>query len=189
MSSTDYKDQMRDYHMQINALREKMRELRGEQSREPVDDYVFTGVQGDVRLSSLFGDKSTLFVIHNMGKSCTYCTLWADGFNGVLGHLQDRAAFVMTSPDAPDVQREFASSRGWGFQMLSNKDNSFAQDMGYKSDNGWEPGVSVFQKNDDGAIVRVANTSFGPGDDYCGVWHLFDLIPEGTDGWQPKFKY
>jgi hypothetical protein len=32
----------------------------------------------------------------------------------------------------------------------------------------------------------VADTSSSPGDDACNVWHLYDLIPEGASGWQPK---
>jgi len=37
--------------------------------------------------------------------------------------------------------------------------------------------------------LRVADTSFSPGDDFCNVWHLFDLIAEGASGWLPKFGY
>jgi predicted dithiol-disulfide oxidoreductase (DUF899 family) len=123
-----------------------------------------------------------------MGTSCAYCTLWADGFNGLAGHLQDRAAFVMSTPDSPDVQAKFKASRGWAFRMVSNQGSSFAEDMGYKSAEGWLPGVSVF-KRQGSQIVRVSDTSFGPGDDFCAAWHLFDLIPEGADGWQPQYKY
>ena len=42
--------------------------------------------------------KRDLIVIHNMGASCPYCTLWADGFNGIYDHLADRAAFVALQP-------------------------------------------------------------------------------------------
>jgi hypothetical protein len=59
--------------------------------------------------------------------------------------------------------------------------------MGYW-DNGPLPGVSVFKKRG-GKILRVADTGFSPGDDFCTVWHVFDLIPEGVAGWQPKFSY
>jgi hypothetical protein len=38
-------------------------------------------------------------------------------------------------------------------------------------------------------IVRVSDAPFSPGDDFCSVWHFFDLIPEGAAGWQPKYKY
>ena len=54
---------------------------------------------------------------------------------------------------------------------------------------GYQPGVSVFRKKADGRIVRVAKDLFGPGDLYCGVWHLFDLLPDGPAGWDPLFEY
>ena len=59
-------------------------QLKRERDAEPVDDYELSGPAGKVRLSELFGDKNDLIVVHNMGKSCPYCTLWADGFNGVF---------------------------------------------------------------------------------------------------------
>jgi hypothetical protein len=34
---------------------------------------------------------------------------------------------------------------------------------------------------------REGNRS--PGDDFCTVWHRFDLLPEGADDWAPKFTY
>jgi len=35
----------------------------------------------------------------------------------------------------------------------------------------------------------VSDASLGPGDDFCSVWHLFNLLPEGPDGWEPQYKY
>ncbi|MEM7025569.1 MAG: DUF899 family protein [Pseudomonadota bacterium] len=175
------------YRQQIGELRTKMRDLQRSIEPQEVEDYVLND-GAEVRLSSLFGDKDHLFVIHNMGAACSYCTLWADGFNGVLPHLEDRAAFVLCSPDSPKEQREFADSRGWRFRMLSYQGSSFAEDMGYYGEHGWMPGVSVFTRKN-GKIVRVSDSHFGPGDDYCGIWHLFDLIPEGADGWQPQYSY
>lgn len=139
-------------------------------------------------LASLFGSKDILFVVHNMGKSCVHCTQWADGFNGSLEHLEDRAAFVISSPDLPDVQKTFADSRNWKFTMVSHNGTSFAKDMGYHPQEGYWPGVSVFRKGGD-RILRVSDTNFGPGDDFNAVWNLFDLIPEGPDGWEPKYSY
>jgi predicted dithiol-disulfide oxidoreductase (DUF899 family) len=36
---------------------------------------------------------------------------------------------------------------------------------------------------------RVADTAFHPSDDFCTVWRLFDLLPEGAADWRPKFVY
>ena len=47
--------------------------------------------------------------------------------------IADRAAFVIASPDPPDVQRSFAAGRGWRMSMVSHQGSSFAADMGYRS--------------------------------------------------------
>ena len=60
--------------------------------------------------------------------------------------------------------------------------------MGYRTDHGRLPGVSVFQRAPQG-ILRVSDTAFGPGDDFCSVWHLFDLLPDGAAGWAPQLDY
>ena len=182
---------------EIDALRQEMRALQASVEAELVADYTLQGWNGPVRLSDLFGEKRDLFVIHNMGTSCRYCTLWADGFNGVYEHLADRAAFVLATPNTPDVQKQFARSRGWRFPMVSHAGNSFARDLGYRLERGdeegenssrWVPGISAFQKGASG-IRRVSNTELGPYDDFCSVWHLLDMLPEGPAGWEPKFRY
>jgi predicted dithiol-disulfide oxidoreductase (DUF899 family) len=188
MSYRSTAEKLAGYRAEIADLRKKMRDAQAAVEPEEVKDYEFATAAGKVRLSSLFGDKDTLMVIHNMGASCPYCTLWADGFNGVFDHLQDRAAFVVSSPDAPDQQRKFASGRGWRFPMVSVQGTTFAQDMGYWQDGQAMPGVSVFRR-DGGKIVRASDTSFSPGDDFCNVWHFLDLIPEGAAGWQPRYRY
>jgi hypothetical protein len=48
--------------------------------------------------------------------------------------------------------------------------------------------VSVFQRQGT-SIVRVSEAAFSPGDDFCTVWHLFDLLPGGAAGWSPRFGY
>ncbi len=177
------------YRGEIADLRRKMREAQASVEPEPVRDYEFASLEGQVRLSQLFGAKRDLFVIHNMGRSCPHCTLWADGFNGIYRHIADRAAFAVSSPDPPDVQKSFTAGRGWEFPMVSHQRTSFAADMGYRSaGGGWLPGVSVFRRDGD-RIMRVADTSFEPADDFCTLWHLLDLLPEGVGDWQARFTY
>jgi len=71
---------------------------------------------------------------------------------------------------------------------VSYLETGFADDMGYRRENGWLPGVSVFCKRG-GTIYRVSDTGFQPGDDFCAIWHLFDLLPQGANGWQPQYTY
>ena len=159
--------------------------------KEEVREYVLTDSEGEkVALSTLFGKKDVLILVHNMGRSCPYCTMWVDGFNGVLDHLEDRAAFALVFPDPPPIQKKFGGSRGWRFKMVSSKGTRFSKDMGFEGEEGSsEPGVSVFHRTRDGTILRVSKDEFGPGDEYCIVWHFFDLLPEGSKGWEPKFRY
>ena len=178
-----------EYRHEIGALRDKMRALQAEIEPEEVADYTFVGADGPVRLSQLFGDKDTLIVIHNMGRTCPACTMWADGYNGVALHLESRAAFVVTSPDDPATQAEFATSRGWRFRMVSHQGTDFAEKMGYRSEQGgWLPGISVFRK-DGNRILRVSDQQLGPGDDFCSVYHFLDMLPEGSADFRPKFRY
>jgi predicted dithiol-disulfide oxidoreductase (DUF899 family) len=177
------------YRREITALRDKMRALQQNVEPEEVDDYRLTGAAGPVRLSELFDGKDTLIAIHNMGRSCPACTMWADGYNGLVPHLENRVAFIVTSPDDPATQAEFARSRGWRFRMVSHQGTDFAADMGYRApEGGWLPGISVF-RNEGGRIMRVSDQRLGPGDDFCAVYHFLDMTPEGRDGWRPKFHY
>jgi hypothetical protein len=66
--------------------------------------------------------------------------------------------------------------------MVSHAGTSFAADMGYRAeDGGWLPGLSVF-KREDGRVLRVSDASFSPGDDFCVLWHFFDMLPGGAAG-------
>ena len=189
MTYRETRDKLEGFRRQIAELREQMREAQSAIEPEEVKDYEFTTPEGTLHLSGLFGSKEYLFLIHNMGVSCPSCTLWADGFNGIYDHLADRGAFVVSSPDSPEVQRTFAKDRGWRFRMVSHQGTSFARDMGYGSENGkYLPGVSVFRRKP-GRILRVSDTRFKPGDDFCALWHLFELLPEGSASWKPQFKY
>jgi len=152
MSYKHTAEKLADYRRQIRELRQKMHDVQAAVEPEPVKDYTFQRAGGgSVRLSELFGDKADLFVIHNMGQSCPYCTLWADGFNGAYAHLSNRAAFVVSSPDTPEKQQKFAESRHWTFSMVSHEGTTFAEDMGYRRDGGWMPGVSVFRPRTEGS--------------------------------------
>lgn len=169
---------------QIQDLKERLAEKRRNAPREKVEDFAFETPSGTVKLSELFGDRSSLWVVHNMGKSCPYCTLWADGLNGQARHYEDRAGFVVCSPDPVDVQAEFAISRGWTFRMVSDTSKSFTSAMGFWTEmDGWWPGVSGFVKDGD-EIYRTGKAIYGPGDDFCPIWPMMDLIG-GDQGWEP----
>jgi len=172
-----------DAHKRLNEVRRKLGGV--------VEDHTLWDLDGKkITLSSLFGDKEDLIVVHNMGKRCSYCTLWADGFNGEHEHLENRAAFVLVSHDAPEAVRSFSEGRNWRFRVVSNNGGEFSKDMGYQTPDGNpQPGISTFHKDADGVIRRISTASLGPGDEFCAVWHIFDMLKDGPNGWEPKFKY
>ncbi len=173
---------------EIAEKKTELRKLRTTLPAQEAKDYVFDGWNGTVKLSELFGDKNELILVSNMGKSCRYCTLWADNYNGIVKPLNDRAAFAVVSPDSPEVQKEFAVSRSWNFLMASHQNNSWANDFGFSGDDHIMPGVLSFTK-ENGKIYFHSRTYFGPGDNYCNMWDFVDLLPKGVNGWIPKYEY
>jgi predicted dithiol-disulfide oxidoreductase (DUF899 family) len=172
-------------------LQQRWVELHRRMPRQSVENYSLATLSGSVRLGDLFGDHRELMVVHNMGVRCAYCTLWADGFNGIVQHLESKAAFVVASPDDPETQRKFALDRSWKFRMVSHAGSSFSEDLGFKYKDGTESaGVSILTKGDGDQIYRVTRTGFCPGDLYSSIWHLFDLLPSSAkDRFAPKFRY
>lgn len=174
--------ELKSIEKQIETIRKKKIELNSRLAEMDVKDYTLKDRNGkEVKLSEMFGDKKNLILVHNMGKGCPYCTMWADGFKDTYKEIEKKARFVLVSPDAPDVHKQFAESHGWNYPTYSAAGTDFIFDMGYDfikdgKHNYW-PGVSVFEKSADGTIRRVAKDFFGPGDFYCNIWHFLDLLP------------
>ncbi len=179
--------EIEDLERRIEALKAERSEARRRRGPEPVEDMEVDTGEGVRRLSDLFGEHDDLLLVHNMGRTCAYCTLWADGLAGLLPHLTRRSAVVLLTPDAPDVQRAFAASRGWPFVMASDPTRAVARALGFATDEGFSlPGVSALRRTADGSLVRTGRAEFGPGDDYCAVWPLFDLLEGGVGDWAPR---
>lgn len=180
--------------VEIKKLQMELRDLQNKECRELERDYVFSSAKGDLSLAELFGDKSDLIVIHNMGQDCPYCTTYADGINGILHHLENRSAVALLSPDDVAAQRDFAFSRGWKFRMISSRDHGeeFNKDMGFYRSEGemkgvW-PGFSCFHQEGD-VVMRTGFSYFDPGDEYCVLFPMIELLKHGVGDWQPKYKY
>ena len=176
--------------IEIQEARKRLRAARRALPPERFEDFTLDGWDGPITLTELFGERRDLIVVHNMGRACPMCTAWADGFIGFTSHLENRATFVVVSPDSVDVQREFAAARGWPFRMVSDSAGEFTKATGFASDDGNPlPGVSTFARGADGSVQRVASSFFGPYDDYCALFHLVDLLADGQNDWWPKFSY
>ncbi|MCW5937948.1 MAG: DUF899 family protein [Fimbriimonadaceae bacterium] len=168
---------------QIYMLKEQLAEARRNAEPEPIQDFELHNGSGPIKLSALFGAHEDLLVIHNMGASCSYCTLWADGLNTYLPLVASRMAAVLVSPDDPETQARLAAHRGWKFRVVSDQSRKFTTAMGFYGEEGWAPGASGFRRVGD-RVYRTNKTNFGPGDDFCPVWPLMDLVG-GPKGWEP----
>lgn len=174
--------------LEIMEKTQELAALRREESGVEVADYAFQTSNGETTLSGLFADRKRLLVIHNMGQGCRYCTLWADGINGVLGHLEDAMAVVLVSKDPPEVQRRMALDRGWKFRLASHGGGRYMAEQCAMGEHANFPGAAVYQQKDS-KIMRCGRTAFGPGDLYSPVWHFLGLAGLGMSDWTPQFHY
>ncbi|TMW72801.1 DUF899 domain-containing protein [Alteribacter natronophilus] len=186
MHTKELTEQITRLEREIQQKKNELAQLRRTQPQKEVENAAFLTHQNErVTLEDLFEDKNELILIHHMGKRCSYCSLWSDGFNGIYPHLSQKAAFAVATPDPPDTLDSLRAERGWTFPLVSDGDTPLRSDLGFQVDDLFYPGVSVFQKTGDGRIVHTNQAMFGPGDDFCSVWHLLDLLPGGRSDFDP----
>ena len=83
---------------EFTRLRDELNQRRRELPWEIVDkEYVFEGADGKQTLPELFDGRSQLIVYHFMfdpgwDAGCTHCSFWADNFNEIIVHLNQRDA-------------------------------------------------------------------------------------------------
>ena len=173
---------------EIASLTARLNRLRNDAAPRPVPDYRFATLSGEVMLLDLFGGKQRLLAIHNMGQGCRYCTLWADGFNGMLAHLESAMSVVLLSRDPPQLQRDFANSRNWRFRLASHGGGDYIREQTVMEDADNMPGVVVYERSGD-QVFRKNSAVFGPGDLYCSMWHMLALAGIDEGEWTPQYRY
>lgn len=180
--------QITQLEKEIYQLTEKLNALRKTQPGEAIPNYQFKTLDGEVSLLELFGEQEKLMVIHNMGQGCRYCTLWADGFNGFVPHLESALSLVLVSKDDPETQRKFANARGWRFRLASHGGGDYIKEQTVTPEQGNSPGVVVYERRGD-EIFRLNSAEFGPGDIFCSIWGLLGLAGMGEANWTPQYTY
>ena len=188
MSDANPQAEIEALSAQIYELTNRLHALQKGHSAGTVPNYRFATQHGEATLLDLFGDQDTLMLIHNMGQGCRWCTVWADGFNGFLPHLESAMSVVLVSKDAPDVQRRFANSRGWRFRLASHGGGDYIREQSAQAGVNNMPGVVVYERSGD-VISRRNSAVFGPGDLYCSLWHLLALAGLGEPEFTPQFNY
>jgi predicted dithiol-disulfide oxidoreductase (DUF899 family) len=191
---TEIQKKIQDKYDEIAVLRKEQVALSKSEGLREVENYFFKDKDGQsVSLLDLFQHHDELIVIHNMGKSCPYCTLWADGLSSSTPHLLNRCGFALVSPDDYQTMAEFTSNRDWKFPYYSGAESSFISDMGFshQTEDGktrYTPGFTTFLKKED-KIYRVACDLFGPGDFYSPIWPMMDMLHHSDKEWHPKVRY
>jgi predicted dithiol-disulfide oxidoreductase (DUF899 family) len=181
-------DEIQALEKQLYELTTRLNELRKTSAGAKVPAYTFSTLDGEVTLLELFGDHDRLLLIHNMGQGCRYCTLWADGLNGFLPHLESAMSVVLVSKDAPDLQRTFANSRNWRFRLASHGGGDYIQQQSVAPGESNTPGVVVYERDGD-RITRKNAAEFGPGDVFCSIWNLLAMAGISVADWTPQYRY
>jgi len=191
----------------FTRLRDKLSKARREMPWEAVTkEYVFEGPNGKETLRELFDGRSQLVVYHFMfgpdwNAGCPHCSHWADNFNGIIVHLNQRDVTMVAVSRAPYAKLSAYEQRmGWSFKWVS----SFGTDFNFDCHVSFTPeemkakkafynftlqdpgpsereGVSVFYKDPKGRVFRTYST-FARGIDMLNVdYQYLDLVPKGRD--------
>lgn len=187
-STASSESEIETLERQVAELTAKLNAARRQATGREVPDYPLWTLDGEVRLSGLFGGADRLLAIHNMGQGCRYCTLWADGFNGFLPHLESTMAVALLSRDDPETQRRFANARGWRFRLASHRGGDYIREQSVSPDYDNMPGAVLYEKRD-GRVLRKNAVVFGPGDMFCSAWNLLAMAGLGVEDWTPQFSY
>ena len=172
------------------------------------EDYEF--IEGDdakrVRLSALFGGKSTLLVYNfmygpKMARACPSCTSILDSLDGAAVPVGQMASLAVVAKSPIGRIRDFAKERGWTrLRLLSSAENSYNADYHGEDAKGEQmPVLSVFKRRGD-AILHTYSTEmlFTPGDpgqdprhvdSIWPLWSLLDFTPDGRDDFRPSLHY
>jgi len=194
---------------EFTQLRDQLSHARRDLPWVRVDkdkDYVFDGAGGKQTLAELFAGRQQLIVYHLMfdpswEEACSRCSFWADNFNGVLVHLNQRDVSLVAISRASFAKlAAFQKRMGWSFNWVSSFANDFNHDYHVsfapeqiaqgeviynyrlvKNSMSERPGISVFYKDPGGTIFHTYSC-YARGLDMLNVaYHYLDLTPKGRD--------
>lgn len=192
---------------EFTLLRDKLGQQHRDMPWVLVDkEYLFDRPNGKQTLSDLFDGRSQLIVYHfmydpNWDAGCPSCSFWADNFNGIVVHLNQRDVTMIAVSKAPYSKiGEYKKRMGWNFKWVSSYDNDFNFDYhvsftpeelsekkafyNYSLQDTHSPereGVSVFYKDTAGHVFHTYS-AYARGIDVLNVaYHYLDLVPMGRD--------
>jgi predicted dithiol-disulfide oxidoreductase (DUF899 family) len=191
----------------FTRLRDQLSQQRRALPWERVDnDYVFEGPHGPVTLPALFAGRGQLIVYHFMfdpqdDEGCPHCSFWADNFNGIIVHLNQRDVSFVAISRAPFAKlAAFQRRMGWSFPWVSSSATTFNYDydVSFRPDErasgdafynyrhgdpgvAEREGISVFYKDPGGTVFHTYSAYARGIDMVNGAYQFLDLVPRGRD--------
>jgi len=204
---TEARKQLLIKEKEFTRLRDELSRQRRELPWRIVNkEYVFEGPNGKQTLPELFDGRSQLIVYHFMfdpgwDAGCPHCSFWADNFNGIVVHLNQRDATMLAVSRAPYSKLTAYQKRmGWNFKWVSSGGTDFNFDYGvsftpeeiankraiynYTTQDPHHTereGVSVFYKDSTGSVFHTYSAYARGIDMLNAAYHYLDLAPKGRD--------
>ena len=192
---------------EFTRLRDQISQQRRDLPWEAVDKkYVFEGPNGKQTLPELFDGRSQLIVYHFMfgpgwEAGCPNCSFWADNFDAMMVHLNQRDVTMLAVSRAPYSELAAYKNRmGWSFKWVSSSGTDFnfdyhvsftpeemAKNAVFYNYTTQEPGaseregVSVFYKNAAGRVFHTYSAYARGIDILNAAYNYLDLAPKGRD--------
>jgi len=190
---------------EFTRLRDELNRQRRKLPWEVVDkEYAFDGPDGRQTLPDLFEGRSQLIVYHFMfepsaNAGCSHCSFWADNFDRIIVHLNQRDVTMIAASRAPyEKLAAYKNRMGWTFKWVSSGGTDFNRDYNVSFDaedvakkkafynftiqdpnRPDREGVTVFYKNSAGRIYRTYST-YARGIDLLNTaYNYLDLVPKG----------
>ena len=187
----------------LDAFNQRRRELPWERVEK---DYRFVGPEGEVSFEKIFGRCSQLIVYHFMfgadwEAGCPSCSLWTDGFQGALPHLEQRDV-ALASVSTADFDRlsKFRERVGWQHDWYSAVGPEFGRDFhvsyseaemengdtfyNYQEGHHYgseSPGLSVFYRDAESQIFHTYSCYARGLEGVSLIYPMLDRVPKGRD--------
>ena len=199
----------KEFTRQRDALTQRRMALPWERVEK---SYQFEGPHGTLSLTDLFDGRSQLIVYHFMlapdwEEGCKSCSFWADNFNGIPIHLNQRDVTFTVISRAPFAKIiAYKKRMDWSFPWVSSYGSDFNFDYRVSftpeeitpgkayynytiqpNTSSEKEGVSVFYKNEKGEIFHTYSCYARGIDMLNAAYQFLDLAPKGRD--EDKFKY